>query len=49
MTFEKETSRKHFKTTNPSYPMAMTYFQPLNLCIFALVSDIAIYSVQQGG
>jgi hypothetical protein len=27
----------------------MTYFESLSLCIFALVSDVAIYSVQQSG
>ena len=27
----------------------MTYFEPLNLCVFALVSDVVIYNVQQSG
>lgn len=27
----------------------MDFYKPLNLCIFALVAEIAIYSVSQGG
>jgi hypothetical protein len=27
----------------------MTYFKPLNLCVFALVSDISIHSIAQSG
>lgn len=37
---------KHKKS---SYPMCMTYFKPLNLCVFALVSEIVLYHVQQSG
>ena len=47
---EKDTQKKKFfKSTQPSYPMCMTFFEPLNLCIFALVSDIVIYDIQQNG
>lgn len=29
--------------------MCMTFYKPLNVFVFALVSDIAIYSLHQGG
>ena len=36
---------------NKSYPMAIKFFQKddLNLCIFALVSDLVIFEVKQSG
>lgn len=37
------------KSLKKSYPMCLTYFKPLNLCIFALVSEIVIHVVQQSG
>jgi hypothetical protein len=37
------------QTTNkgPDYPMAMTFFKPLNLCVFGLLSSISIYKIKQ--
>lgn len=29
--------------------MCMTFYKPLNVFVFALVADLAIYSLQQGG
>lgn len=45
----KKASDMAGKNPKKSYPMCLTYFKPLNLCIFALVSEIVIHSVQQSG
>ena len=34
-------------TKEPEYPMAIEYYKPLDLCVFALVNYIAIFKVKQ--
>lgn len=47
--FKKSGDFKPAKKSNAQYPMCLTYFKPLQLCIFALVSDIVMYKIHTSG
>lgn len=45
---EKSGGKKDGFIDNHTYPLCFTFFKPLNLIVFALVSEIAIYWVVGG-